>query len=105
MPWNLCGVGFAFEMAGRHLVEVIILWDINGLQLGVEKETEVWVAYPLTDKDNQIAALLLDREVGGAVASGHSPKGGKAEMRIREAVQIQTNHPACAQLKKLGLTK
>jgi hypothetical protein len=38
--------GFAFEMPGRHRIEVRILWAIAGAQLGMKTSTEVWVNYP-----------------------------------------------------------
>jgi len=95
--------GFAFETPGRHTVEVIVLWSLGDLHFAACGETTVWVAYPLTDRDNEVAALLLDPDVGCAVATGERERFPAADERIKRAVKIQEKHPACQRLKKLGL--
>lgn len=97
--------GFAFEQPGHHVVEVIVLWDIGGVHFGAAGETEVWVEYPLTRKDNQIAAVLLNPDVGRAIAFGNAAPWGSAERRIKQAFKLQKGHPACVRLKKLALTE
>ena len=97
--------GFVFRKPGRHVVELMLLWQVNTLDLGADAEIAIWVAYPLTDKDNRMAALLLDPEVGRAVALGKPRRGTEAGQRIAEAIKLHPTHPATAKLKKLGLTK
>jgi hypothetical protein len=95
--------GFAFESPGRHCIEVIVLWQFNGVHFGTFAETGVWVAHPVNDDDNRIAALLIHPDVGRAVAAKNTVAQGKAESRIMEAFKVKKSHPACAHLKKLGL--
>lgn len=100
--------GFLFETPGRHTLEVIVLWQESGFHIGAEAETTVWVDYPLTDKDNRIAALLLNEDVGRAVASGGLARGRRAEnaaSRINQAVKIQKTHAVVDRFHKLGLVK
>src|ERR1700752_438601 len=62
--------GFAFERTGRHILEVQIKWSIAGVPFGVRGRTDVWVNYPLTPTDNDVAATLMHPEVGMYVALG-----------------------------------
>ncbi len=95
--------GFAITEPGRHTIEVAILWQAAGAHLLACGTTSVWAAFPSSDEDNKIASLLLDPQVGVAVALGN-PKAAKgAEERIVAASRVQRNHPACAQLRKKGL--
>ena len=96
--------GFTFRTPGPHTVEVMILWQVNGVDVGVDGERSLWVSYPLTDEDNRVAALLFDREVGRAVALGRVPKGKEdTARRLADAARVSARHPAIAKLKKLGL--
>lgn len=62
--------GFAFERAGRHLLEARVLWSITGVPFGVRASTSVWVNFPQSNADNNAAATLLHPEVGKYVALG-----------------------------------
>ena len=62
--------GFAFERTGRHIIDVQIKWSIAGVPFGVRGRTDVWVNYPLTSTDNDVAATLMHPEVGMYVALG-----------------------------------
>jgi hypothetical protein len=62
--------GFAFERAGRHIIEVDIAWSISGVPFGVRERTDVWVDYPQSQTDNDAAATLMHPEVGMYVALG-----------------------------------
>lgn len=94
--------GFAFESPGRHTVHVVVVWEFAGGYLAAEGEVAVWVAYPLTDNDNRIASLMLDPDVGRAVAR----KTLRNHERVSEAMSsiagIQKGHPVTKQLKRLG---
>lgn len=95
--------GFAFSEPGRHVVEVTLLWEVAGAHLCASGATDVWVAYPLTDNDNRIASLLLDPAVGEAVALGDPALAPGSEERIAAASRLQSGHPACAKLDRMGL--
>ncbi len=62
--------GFAFERAGRHIIEVNVLWSISGVPFGVKARTDVWVNFPQSNTDNDAASTLLHPEVGMYVALG-----------------------------------
>lgn len=96
--------GFAFTEPGRHVVAVTVLWEVAGVHMSSSGSTDLWVAYPLTDNDNQIASLLLDPAVGEAVALGEPAMSPGSAERIEEATRIQSGHPACAKLSRMGLT-
>lgn len=95
--------GFAFETSGRHLVEVIALWAVGGLQLAATSETEVFVSFPASDADNEVAALMLSPEVGRAVAAGDITRFERAAERVRAAAAAAGDHPAVAYLRQAGL--
>jgi hypothetical protein len=95
--------GFAFETPGRHVVEVIVLWDVAGVPVGAAAERAVHVSYPLTDEDDEVAALLLDPDVGAAVAAGDLSAFERAAERVRQAAERAKAHPALDALDRLGL--
>ena len=95
--------GFAFTEPGRHTIDVVVFWEADGAQMMSSGSTDVWVAYPLTEKDNEIASLLLDARVGEAVAHGDTALAEGSAERIAAATKLQRGHPACEQLAKIGL--
>ena len=62
--------GFAFERPGRYDVTVTVSWSAQGLPVGLEGSTPVWVDYPTNDSDSNAAGLVMDPEVGKWVALG-----------------------------------
>jgi hypothetical protein len=62
--------GFAFERAGRHIIEVHVTWSIAGVPFGVKARTDVWVNFPQSTTDNDVASTLMHPEVGMYVALG-----------------------------------
>ena len=97
--------GFAFSVPGRHRVEVILLWYIAGVPVATSAAQDVYVAYPTTPEDNEIAALLLDPEVGAAVAAGDASGFERAAERIERASTAAGAHPAIEALGRMGLAK
>jgi hypothetical protein len=97
--------GFTFEKPGRHTVEVILLWQVSAANIGVTAETNIWVSYPVTEKENRVAAIMLDPDVGRAVAYGMVQPNSRAAQRIAEVMGVQETHPAYTKLKKIGLVK
>jgi hypothetical protein len=95
--------GFLFRKPGPHTVEVILLWQLSRVHVGAAAERTVWVSYPMTDKDNRVAALLFDPDVGRAVALRSTRRGKAAPERLAQAEQLHGAHPAVRKLKALGL--
>ena len=95
--------GFTFERPGRHIVEVILLWQLSKVDVGAAAETTVWISFPTSNNDNRMAALMLDPEVGCAVACGVVEPGSRAAARLAEARSLDPGHPVCAKLEKMGV--
>jgi hypothetical protein len=95
--------GFAFETPGRHVVEVIVLWDVAGVPVAAVGERDVYVTHPVSPEDNDVAALMLHPEVGAAVASGDVSAFERAAERIKQASDAAKDHPAVSALDRLGL--
>jgi hypothetical protein len=62
--------GFAFSRAGKHRIDLMIRWTYKGLTFGAHGSKDVWVDFPTSDKENEIAAEAFDNEVGMFVALG-----------------------------------
>jgi hypothetical protein len=97
--------GFAFEIPGRHTVEVIALWQLAGQPLAAAAERDVFVAYPTSSEDNEVAARMLNPEVGAAVAAGDPSQFAGAAEQIKAASSAAKGHPAVAALQSLGLVE
>jgi len=95
--------GFAFETPGRHLVEVIVLWSVAGVPTAVSGASDVFVSYPTSGEENEVAAQLLHPDVGRAVAVGNAAPFEGALERIRRAGQAASEHPANQALRHMGL--
>ena len=95
--------GFAFERPGRHRIHVRVAWKSGGVLYGVQADAEVWVDYPSSEADNEVAAQLLHREVGMAVAlGGVASKLGEGAKRIEQVLSRHAQHPSSAHLKGLA---
>ncbi len=101
--WGLDG--FAFERPGRHRIEAIALWHLGGAPVAVSGDAWVFVSYPTSSSDNEIAALMLHPEVGKAVALGDAAPFAVASERIAKAVATDENHPATSALRDIGLVE
>jgi hypothetical protein len=95
--------GFAFETPGRHVVEVIVLWKVGGVPVAASGEQDVFVDYPVSDADNEVAALMLDPEVGRAVAAGDLSAFAGASERVERAAKAAGEHPALEALAAMGM--
>lgn len=95
--------GFAFSEPGTHTIEIVLLWQIAGAHVMSSASADVWVSYPVTAADNDIAAQLLHPCVGESVALGDTSLVPGAQERINAANTIQSKHPACERLTELGL--
>lgn len=95
--------GFAFETPGRHVVEVIALWDIAGVPVACGASRDVFVSYPVSSTDNEVAALLLDPEVGKAIASKRAWAFPRAADRIKRAAALSRTHPATKAIARMAV--
>jgi len=84
--------GFAFEQPGRHEVNVILIWEDSGVFFAVESSTEVWVNYPISERDNEIAALMMNDDVGRFILTGNQKRFPKGMERVKEAISKHKNH-------------
>jgi hypothetical protein len=95
--------GFAFETPGRHVVEVIVLWNVAGVPVAAAGERAIFVSYPVSQTDNKAAALLLDPEVGKAIATGRAWEFKGAVDRIRRVLTSARSHPAAKAIAKVAV--
>jgi hypothetical protein len=68
----------------------------------VKTTSEVWYDYPVSDKDNEVASLLLHEDVGKFIALG----GGASHLeeavsRIEKVKSEHSDHPAYASIMDL----
>ncbi len=85
--------GFAFNKPGKHRVDLTIRWTYKNTQYGLTAHKNVWVDYPVTDKDNEIAAAMTHPEVGMFVALGGNAYHLKeATARIEQVIEIDPKH-------------
>lgn len=75
--------GFAFMIPGKHLVEVRIVWQADGVPVGVRSNLDIWVNYPASAVDNDAAFLLLHPQVGMYVALGGGDHLTEAVSRLQ----------------------
>jgi hypothetical protein len=92
--------GFVFEMPGKYTIEILIFWKHGGIPLCVKDRTEVWVDYPMTDEDNEVASLMMHNEVGRYISLGGGAKHLKEAVSRIEAMSKHSKHPAYKSLKK-----
>jgi hypothetical protein len=99
--WDSNGV--IFPTPGLYRVTAQARWiDGDGAPLAVEASHDVWVDFPVSDRDNAIAAALLDPEVGKYVALGGNAVHLKAAVaRIQQAKKLAPDHAAVRQITKL----
>ncbi len=94
--------GFAFNRAGKHLVDVSIRWTKGGIPYGLNQTKEIWVDYPASDNDNEIAATMLNAEVGKYVALGGGAYHLKeAVSRIGKVMKIDPKHAVAKSINRL----
>lgn len=93
--------GFAFNKPGLHRIDLSIRWTYNGIPYGLHNNKQVWVDYPVSEKDNEIAAAMTNDEVGVFVALGGEAYHLKeATARIESVMKIDPKHPVARSLAK-----
>lgn len=87
--------GFAFEIPGRHRLDLEIAWSHGGVSFGARATADVWVNYPQTQADNDAARLLLAPEVGKYVAlGGDAPHLTEAVDRLSQLAALDITSDA-----------
>ena len=95
--------GFIFQSPGMYLVTATVVWDDAGQPFAVQATADIWVDYPVMDKDNHVAALLLHKEVGKYIAlGGNAGHLKEAVARIKRATEVAQNHPAVQRILKIN---
>jgi len=94
--------GFAFETPGRHVIELKTIWNYAGVQYGAKATAQVWCDYPISERDNEVASLLLNEDVGKFIALG----GGASHLeeavsRIEKVKSTHSDHPAYSRIMDL----
>lgn len=93
--------GFAFEQPGRHKVNVMVIWEDEGVFFAVEGFTTVWVNYPISDRDNEIAALMMNEDVGRFILTGKKQKYPEGAKRIETIISKHKNHDVSKTMARL----
>jgi hypothetical protein len=97
--------GFAFTKPGQHTIDISIRWSSNGMPYGLHNARKVWVDYPSSDKENEIAMNMMDNEVGMFVALGGNAyhlKGAVA--RIQNVMKIDPKNAVAKAVGRLYST-
>lgn len=103
--WS-AGTGFAFEIPGGHRIDVRIIWVLNGVPVLMKASTDVFVDYPTSVAENEVAAALFHREVGMSVALGGGAKHLKeGTARIEKAITEHPDHAACKCILRFAVEK
>lgn len=97
--WNK--KGFAFTNPGKHIIEVNILWADEGYHSCVNASEDIWVDYPVTANENEVASLILHKDVGRYVALKGRKPIKEAIQRIEKVISNYKTHPASGALKDI----
>lgn len=93
--------GFAFEQPGRHDVNVVLVWEDDGAYFAVEASAEIWVNYPISERDNEIAALMMNDDVGRFILTGNRKRFASGARRIDEVIKKHKNHDVSKTLAQI----
>jgi hypothetical protein len=93
--------GFSFSTPGKHTVNLEISWRSRGATVGKRASVDVFVDYPVSDKENEVIAHMLNSEVGKYIAlGGHAYHLKSAVKHIAAVMEIDKDHPASKALTK-----
>jgi hypothetical protein len=86
--------GFAFEAPGKHIVNLEVSWRSGGATVGKRAAVDVFVDYPVTEKENEVIAHMMNNEVGKFIAlGGHAYHLKDAVKHIEAALDVAKDHP------------
>jgi len=85
--------GFSLNSPGKHTVTLDISWPSGDIKIGATASTEILVDYPVTERDNDIIAQMMNPEVGKFVAlGGHAYHLEEAVSRVEKVVRKYKDH-------------
>jgi hypothetical protein len=93
--------GIAFSTPGKHTVNLEISWQSRGATVGKRASVDVFVDYPVSDKENEVIALMLNEEVGKYIALGEHAYHLKSAVKHIEAVMEIDKGPVSKALTNL----
>jgi hypothetical protein len=94
--------GFAFTKPGKHTVNIMVCWTESGMPTALSASKEIWVDYPVSAEDNEIAATMLNDEVGMYVALGGNAYHLKGACdRIARVMAIDPKHTVAKAMAKI----
>lgn len=97
--------GFLFRSPGMYVVNAVVKWEEFRKAFAVTASANVWVDYPVDDRDNHMASLLMNDDVGKYVAlGGNATHLKEAVSRIEQATRAAREHPAIQRVLKLDET-
>lgn len=101
--WNK--EGFVFKAPGQHKVDIILLWITEKGYKGLHSSTDIWIDYPTTQEENDVAERLFHKDVGIYVACGGKVRLNRAVERIEKVIKKYDSHPASVQLRAIKKSK
>jgi hypothetical protein len=85
--------GFSFNTPGMHRVELKVSWNAGDVRVGASDSLEVLVDYPVTERDNDVIAQMLNPEVGKFIAlGGHAYHLKEAVARVSKVARDYATH-------------
>ena len=91
--------GFAFDGPGKHQIELNVSWIMGGIRVGVSASLEVLVDYPVTERDNDVIAQVMNPEVGKFIAlGGHAYHLKDAVFRLSNVMRAHHTHDVAKSL-------
>jgi len=85
--------GFSFDSTGKHTVKLDISWWLGDTKIGATGSIDILVDYPVTERDNDVIALMMNPEVGKFVAlGGHAYHLDEAVSRIEQVMREHKGH-------------
>jgi len=97
--------GFLFRSPGMYVVTAVVKWEEFRKVFAARASADISVDYPVDDRDNPMASLLMNDEVGKYVAlGGNAIHLKEAVSRIEQATRAGKEHPAIQRILKLDET-
>ena len=85
--------GFSFDSPGKHTVKLDISWWSGDVKIGATDSIDILVDYPVTERDNDVIAHIMNPDVGKFIAlGGHAYHLDEAMSRIKEVMREHKDH-------------
>jgi hypothetical protein len=94
--------GFLFRSPGMYVVNAVVKWEEFRKAFAATAAANVWIDYPVDDRDNHMASLLMNDEVGKYIAlGGNATHLKEAVSRLEQATRAGKEHPAIQRILKI----